>query len=218
MNEKEKFLDRWSRRKREAAEPQAPAEAKAPAHPPRPVAKKPPEAPFDPTSLPPIESITAQSDIHAFLQPGVPPELTRAALRRAWSADPAIRDFIGLVENGWDFNDPHGVPGFGPLPAGEDIGQLLAQAVGAPPLDASSAPQQKVRAHGNDVPTDEEKVATAGAVGESLPSPEQVQPTTAAENPPLQRNTEDHALQKKLEGDENAPTSRRHMHGSALPK
>ena len=37
-------------------------------------------------------SITAATDIRAFLAPGVPAELTRAALRRAWTADPAIRD------------------------------------------------------------------------------------------------------------------------------
>ena len=45
------------------------------------------------------------------------PELSRAALRRAWSADPAIRDFVGLAENAWDFTDPNAMPGFGPLEA-----------------------------------------------------------------------------------------------------
>jgi hypothetical protein len=70
---------------------------------------------FDAPSLPSIESIGAGSDIRPFLRPGVPADLTRAALRRAWSADPAIRDFIGLSENSWDFNGPDGVPGFGSL-------------------------------------------------------------------------------------------------------
>ena len=58
-----------------------------------------------------------------------PPDLTRAALRRAWSADPSIRDFIGLSENSWDFNAPGGVPGFGSLTA-EDARRLLARAMG----------------------------------------------------------------------------------------
>jgi hypothetical protein len=49
-----------------------------------------------------------------------------AALRRAWSADPAIRDFIGLSENSWDFNAPDGVPGFG-SPITDDTGRLLAE-------------------------------------------------------------------------------------------
>jgi hypothetical protein len=55
--------------------------------------------------------------------------LTRAALRRAWSADPTIRDFIGLSENSWDFNAPGGVPGFGSLKA-EDARRLLARVMG----------------------------------------------------------------------------------------
>jgi Protein of unknown function (DUF3306) len=71
--------------------------------------------PFDPASLPSIDTITAGTDIIAFLQSDVPAVLTRAALRRAWTSDPAIRDFIGIAENQWDFNDPNGIPGFGPL-------------------------------------------------------------------------------------------------------
>ena|SRR5437868_2471234 len=35
---------------------------------------------------------------------------------RAILADPAIRDFIGLSENAWDFTAPNGVPGFEPMP------------------------------------------------------------------------------------------------------
>ena len=152
MSEPEKFLDRWSRRKREAADEPAPVEAKdITVAPPLPVEGKEPaaEAAFDPASLPPIESIGAESDIRAFLQAGVPPDLSRAALRRAWSADPAIRDFIGLVENGWDFNDPNGIPGFGPI-AADEVARLLAQLVGAPPASAeTSAPQQAARVLGN---------------------------------------------------------------------
>jgi Protein of unknown function (DUF3306) len=81
---------------------------------------------FDAPSLPPIESIGAESDIRPFLASGVPEDLTRAALRRAWSADPAIRDFIGLSENSWDFNGPDDVPGFGSLTT-DDPGRLLAR-------------------------------------------------------------------------------------------
>jgi hypothetical protein len=56
--------------------------------------------------------------------------LTRAALRRVWSSDPAIRDFIGIAENQWDFNDPEGIPGFGPLPATDGAPPVLAQVTG----------------------------------------------------------------------------------------
>ena len=138
MSEPEKFLDRWSRRKREAADEPAPVVAEDAAKAPPPPARPPRERAGrgGPIRSRPAcrrsNSISANSDIRAFLQPGVPPDLSRAALRRAWSADPAIRDFIGLVENGWDFNDPNGIPGFGPIAAG-DVAQLLARVIGAPP-------------------------------------------------------------------------------------
>jgi hypothetical protein len=146
MSEPESFAARWSRLKRETAKKQeepasvqpaaqsaeaAPTEgASADERPGSNPAKAPSAAPFDPESLPPIDSITAGSDIKAFLQAGVPKDLTRAALRRAWTADPAIRDFIGLAENQWDFTDPTAMPGFGPLEATDDVRQLVAQAVG----------------------------------------------------------------------------------------
>ena len=46
-----------------------------------------------------IASISPATDLAAFLKPGAPVELTRAALRRAWISDPAIRDFVGLSED-----------------------------------------------------------------------------------------------------------------------
>src|SRR6476660_2928374 len=115
----EEFLARWSRRKREAkAVVNAPPPTK-PAGTPNPAppasAENPPDAEVDLSSLPPIDSIDAATDITAFLRKGIPQELSRAALRRAWSADPTIRDFVGLAENAWDFNDPSAMPGFGPL-------------------------------------------------------------------------------------------------------
>ncbi|HEY2530480.1 MAG TPA: DUF3306 domain-containing protein [Xanthobacteraceae bacterium] len=96
---------------------------------------------FDPASLPSIDSITASTNIRAFLQSGVPAELTRAALRRVWVSDPVIRNFIGIAENQWDFTDPAAIPGFGPLrDTGGEAG-LRAQAVVRldKPLDRSAA-------------------------------------------------------------------------------
>jgi hypothetical protein len=31
-------------------------------------------------------------------------------------ADPAVRNFVGMSENGWDFNKPDTIPGFGAVP------------------------------------------------------------------------------------------------------
>ena len=85
------------------------------------------QEPFDPASLPLIDSISADTDIVEFLKSDVPTELTRAALRRAWTSDPAIRDFIGIADNQWDFNDPNGIAGFGRLDATESGVAFLAQ-------------------------------------------------------------------------------------------
>jgi hypothetical protein len=86
----------------------------------------------DPASLPPLDSITAETDIVAFLKSNVPTELTRAALRRAWTSDPAIRDFIGIADNQWNFNDPNGIPGFGRLSATESEVAFLAHVSSTP--------------------------------------------------------------------------------------
>jgi hypothetical protein len=104
-------------------------------------AKAAPPPEFDLASLPSLDSITAATDVRAFLSPGVPKELARAALRRAWSADPAIRDFVGLAENAWDFTDPTAMAGFGELPPGYDVKKLVAQIFsdGEKPADPGAA-------------------------------------------------------------------------------
>ncbi|MGC1233395.1 MAG: DUF3306 domain-containing protein [Xanthobacteraceae bacterium] len=84
--------------------------------------------PFDPAQLPPLDSIGADTNIAAFLRRDVPPELTRAALRRAWTSDPAIKNFVGLVENGWDFNDPSAMSGFGSISA-EEVARLAGKVI-----------------------------------------------------------------------------------------
>lgn len=130
----EEFLARWSRRKRESRADVAPAEPAKPAEPQSEPAT--PEAidgesAFDLSSLPSIDEIDAATDITAFLRKGIPQELSRAALRRAWASDPAIRDFVGLAENAWDFNDPTAMPGFGPLDCtSEELAALVDRIVG----------------------------------------------------------------------------------------
>jgi hypothetical protein len=138
------FLARWSRRKREAEQETsaaAPTEEAAARDPQATIPSVTDAAPFDPASLPGIETIGPQTDISGFLKPGVPPDLTRAALRRAWSVDPSIRDYIGPSENAWDFNDPKAMGGFGPL-APDTARQLLAGLFGdaAPPVEMPAAP------------------------------------------------------------------------------
>src|SRR5882724_9588497 len=121
----EEFLARWSRRKRaaraavDAPPPTEPAETPNLARPAP--AESPANAEVDISSLPSIDSIDAATDITAFLRNGIPQELSRAALRRAWTADPAIRDF----------NDPNAMPGFGPLDCtAEQLDALVGRIVG----------------------------------------------------------------------------------------
>ena len=158
MSAPENFFTRWSRRKRAETQSAPPAStssqepvgsgAKA-AQNRKEIASKdasPAAEPgFDISKLPSIESITAASDIRAFLAPGVPADLTRAALRRAWAADPAIRDFVGLSENSWDFNSPGAIPGFGPLEMTDELRRQIVEMVGrsisGEPREPSSAAQ-----------------------------------------------------------------------------
>ncbi|MBR0816186.1 DUF3306 domain-containing protein [Bradyrhizobium diazoefficiens] len=138
----EEFLARWSRRKRESrAEPAKPAAAQ----PAPPSAVNDDESELDLTSLPSIDEIDAATDITAFLRKGIPQDLGRAALRRAWAADPAIRDFVGLAENAWDFNDPTAMPGFGPLDcSSEELAALVDRIVGGVREAAQSLPEASI--------------------------------------------------------------------------
>jgi hypothetical protein len=87
---------------------------------------------FDPAALPSLASIDMHTDISVFLRKGVPEKLTTMALRRAWSVDPAIRDFRGLEENAWNFNDPNSIPGFGELGHEVDFRVLLTNLFSRP--------------------------------------------------------------------------------------
>jgi hypothetical protein len=170
MSEREDFLARWSRRKRQKVEkvggdqaedaaspaaasaPEDTADADTPEKGARPA--EPPGPLFDPKTLPSIEAITAQTDIRAFLAPGVPAELTRAALRRAWAADPKIRDFVGLADYAWDFNAPGAMAGFGPLEMTDElrreiVGMLTGgRSAEAPATNSAAAPQEKAEQPG----------------------------------------------------------------------
>ncbi len=226
MTEPEGFLSRWSRRKQEATEASS-----APAQSDRDVDRAPPPAvangsteaplapapatgtPVDLAKLPPIESITSATDIRAFLAPGVPVELTRAALRRAWTADPAIRDFIGLAENQWDFTAPGGAPGFGPLPDTEEIRRLLARVIGEGDSErGASAPA----APATDASTN---IQVASSNTNARLEPPVVQPTPTAEEPNapmVHRNNENVAPPDEQAAD--MKSGARPRHGGALPR
>jgi hypothetical protein len=230
VSEPENFLSRWARRKRAAAEavetpddaaPEAAASESRADTPAAGQAVSPaPELEFDLASLPPIDSITATTDIRAFLAPGVPPELTRAALRRAWVADPTIRDFVGIAENQWDFNDPNAIPGFGSLGPLDDIRRLVAQVIGEA-RDEDVAPgargeEKSLSATADSAANPPEPVATIGAAA----PPQDAQETTAPSSE-VQRSNFDAALHIVQSEEDPQPRSEaptRRAHGGALPK
>ena len=234
MSEPENFLARWSRRKISTTEQDQPEQDAAPKIAPEAEAraseeeksdaagaetkKEAPTPAFDPSTLPPIESIEAGTDVSAFLQSGVPAEMTRAALRRAWAADPTIRDFIGLSENSWDFTAPNAIPGFGPLSA-EDTSRAMAQLSGkvkeaAERIAAIEPPAKSTQAR---IPQEEPAMPKQTACCEQDDLEQDPDKIADAMNS-LQRNNENIATQQnKIEsGDNNAPTRR--SHGGALPE
>jgi hypothetical protein len=242
MSETENFITRWSRRKRKAAEEAEATRSSgavdaAPecAHPnedqregddaPRDGASDRPASAPDPTKLPPIETITAESDIRAFLAPGVPPELTRAALRRAWAADPKIRDFVGLADYDWDFNAPGAMTGFGSLEMSDELRQQIVRMVGSNlPNEATGSPAQTSAAvQGKPA----QSVATVAEM-----STQQVQSDAGisqnerigAQNEPHnsealpQRSKVDIASRNSSENTNNDQLIGKRLHGRALPK
>jgi Protein of unknown function (DUF3306) len=239
MSERETFLARWSRRKQSpaAAAAKLPAAA-APAASKAPVEGREPAArtagaegphgddaapavsdrdavalPFDPASLPPIESIAADTDIRAFLAPGVPPELARAALRRAWAADPKIRDFVGLADYDWDFNAPGSMAGFGPLEMTEELRQIAARIIGLrPPAETATGLAES---------SDLSRLGTcaAGPPVESSPAEliQNISEQEADDSSP-QRDPPVPAAHKRPDAAEKSQLVVRPRHGGALPK
>jgi hypothetical protein len=226
MSDPDNFLSRWSRRK---LEPQERAEGDAPhveqssatpadhmppepeAHPEAAAEADGEEPPFDVSSLPSIESITANTDIRNFLKPGVPLALSQAALRRMWSSDPAIRDFMEIAENQWDFTN-NSIPGFGAVdPA--DVPRLLAELMGKV---ADRVEQASDVLQGR--PDTPEPIAQeSAAVRQTDEAMQPQQQATASERSPEtpSDDSENDAVQKEQIA-KGEPTVRP-RHGSALP-
>jgi hypothetical protein len=224
MSDDGNFLARWSRRKRNtasetgelkpdndggdvASETSAPSELSSET-----------KQPFNPASLPPVESIGAGSDIRAFLAAGVPAELTRAALRRVWLSDPKIRDFVGLSENSWDFNAPGAMAGFGPIDkeeAARVLTRLLGDSDNTPAADAPPMLSQMTKAEASpSEPRPAEKTQTMASSTGPIPLDDQ--------GPSDVTNTDDAVTERKKAHDVSQAKSTKLRqppgHGSALPK
>ena len=245
MSESEKFLTRWSRRKQDAVNETKHGDEKQPKL--DPAVSEEGETPdrrsvvsagtkeikekkdkteekelpiFDPRSLPSIDSIVADTDIRGFLAPGVPEDLKYAALQQMWRADPAIRDFIGLCENSWDFNAPGGPHGFEPLQVTEQmkaaVEAMFDQKLPAPEDSGAEKEEAAVSASAD------ESVGIVGDEAVEITEPETAHVTNdqLSETAPLpvegERQTA--ALQLDIDAEKPKPFNPRRGHGSALPK
>jgi len=219
VTERENVIQRWARLKRAQNMAQETEIASASVAGPtaQPPVRAASDASFDVASLPSIESIAADTDIGAFLRSGVPAELTRAALRRAWASDPAIRDFIGIAENQWDFNSPDAIPGFGPMRATDNAPAMLTQVLGelenvGVQLSGMSAP---VEAIGSSATSPERLDADQGA----QPAPVDPIPTDPGIGRPSNDLREAGATAESARAANEYEASRNHRrHGSALPR
>jgi hypothetical protein len=237
MTEPDDFLKRWSRRKRAAAV--------APALPDTPalerqrdgetddsraadagIAGTKAEPVFDVSKLPSLDSIGPATDMRIFLQPGVPAALSRAALRRAWSSDPGIRDFIGLSENSWDFTAPNSMMGFGPIePADAQrmFAELLKSFESGNPAEAASVelPTETTEVVSASEPAAADSTALVGASDADAAADVHPAPDGETDNAGLLQSNNSAgisaALHKKEAGEELRPVSPRRAHGGALP-
>lgn len=244
MSDPDPFLTRWSRRKRNAGQipEEAAHNAAVPKDGPLPTDDRNTEAApaddqvhakseskvaeFDVASLPSLDSIGADTDISAFLKKGVPTEMRHAALRRAWSADPAIRDFKGLQENDWNFNDPNGIPGFGELSPDFDVQKMVRQLFGEPsPDDMALAEQQSSEPEADARHADVDPRETPHNVLKE--SPASLTHTTVVSGQPdvVHRNRENIAMQDENiatqdDGHNDGASAHTHKrsHGGALPQ
>ena len=136
----ENFLHRWFRRKDAARDETGPSrgpqdEAQDTGH-----GQEAPgaeTAAFDPSTLPPIESLDGTSDYTAFLKADVPKVLRQAALRKAWSSNAAITGHKPLVDYDWDFH----APGYGKLWPIDDPARFIAGLFARAPSFGQETPE-----------------------------------------------------------------------------
>ncbi len=181
QDEDKGFLARWSQRKQEARQPEAPvADAEIAA---TPATEAEPAEEFDLSSLPSLDELTSKTDITAFLRKGVPEHLRNAALRKSWALDPAIRNYVNpALDYAYDWNTPGGVPGSSELGAGLDVARMVSQIMGTG--EASAVPPTSAAAA---VPAE---IATdLASPGEPEPDLPEQPLRLSAQSAPLQQNS-----------------------------
>ncbi len=157
--------------------------------------------------LPSLDALTPETDLTPFLRTGVPSALRNAALRRMWSLDPSIRDFVSEArEYAYDWNTPGGVPGLGPLLPSDDVKAMLGRLF-RDPAEATKPASEPSAEEPDEVPADSPE-ATVAQAGDAAPaieaSPAPVSVAPAEPDPPKVAQT-------------SRPEPRLRRHGGAMP-
>ncbi|MFN3953491.1 MAG: DUF3306 domain-containing protein [Pararhodobacter sp.] len=177
-------------------------------------------------ALPPIESLTEQSDLRPFLGPGVPASLRNAAMRRMWLLNPTIRDHADCaVDYAWDWNTPGGVPGSGGRLSAASAKRML-EALGAPqkaPAPSTTTPSATTPSTTTPSTTAPDLTAQP-PIANRPPAPEDAAADTHAQPassamPPAPSPTGLPAKEAAKPGSgKAAPRPERPRHGSARPR
>ncbi len=102
MTADERFLSRWSRRKRDERDAvDAPATEDAQEG--EATAQDGDDAAIDPADLPDVDSLDKDSDFTVFMRDGVPEALRNRALRKLWTSDPVLANVDGLNDYDGDY-------------------------------------------------------------------------------------------------------------------
>jgi hypothetical protein len=151
----------------------------------------------------------------------VPEPLRNAALRRMWSLDPKIRDFVSEArEYAYDWNVPGGVPGSGPLQAtAEEVARMAARIVGGAEFEPERSQDERSKTReqsshpdqGEASPPNDENASSDRAPPGRADDP-------AVEAAPVERAVAHHALspESEIEGDASSGAPGR-RHGGAMP-
>lgn len=244
----EHFISRWSRRKQEIRKAEQPAEGAPPAQADPVGAERASEAAsLDPEDgrtaqadgelsadeialLPSIEELTAETNLAMFLRKGVPEPLRKAALRRMWSLDPKIRDYVSEArEYAYDWNTPGGVPGFGPIgETADEVARMVARIVGGGGSDESGEQQDEPSA----LSQDREQPSAPALAENSTRGPDSPDPLPQSDSfigtadhaslsaplaKPVDKTSDETAALRQGHADEPATVASPRRHGGALP-
>ena len=168
--------------------------------------------------LPSLEDLTAETDLTPFLRTGVPSAMRNAALRKMWSVDPAIRDFVSEArEYAYDWNTPGGVPGLGPLLPVDDVKAMLSRLFNRDPSDEVETAADRLDEAPHVGATNEDP--TAGVSGGEFVSTESGEPHQAAleANVPDRDDAANSPKRPSATPNTTVTVSRLRRHGGAMP-